>query len=163
MIEDDIYRSSTQYRLWSFTPQRLAEIRRETNELASEKVKAAFRRVHGARNGKAGGDDGEDRNEDAEGEVQIETLTVDEELKIVEWGCGKIIEMGEAMRPKVPGGVVVCLLLFPVSSGCCLYSIVDSLQSTRHRIRYSLLPTDSSDCRQRQSNTSAASTSPTPP
>ena len=114
MIEDDIYRSSTQYKLWSFTPQRLAELRQETNDLASEKVKAAFRRARGVRYGN-GDTDGGGRDGDG-GEAQIETLTVDEELKIVEWGCGKIIEMGEAMRPKVPGGVVVCsfmLMSFP--------------------------------------------------
>ena len=118
MIEDDIYRSSTQYKLWSFTPQRLAELRQETNELASEKVKAAFRRARGVRNGNGNGytdgsgvEDMGGRDGDGGGEAQIETLTVDEELKIVEWGCGKIIEMGEAMRPKVPGGVVVCMLI----------------------------------------------------
>ena len=111
MIEDDIYRASTQYKLWSFTPQRLAEIRQETNELASEKLKAAFRRARGVRNDDTGDGEGEDGEGDEDMGSGIETLTVDEELKIVEWGCGKIIEMGEAMRPMVPGGVVVCPLL----------------------------------------------------
>ena len=106
MIEDDMYRASTQYKHWSFTPQELANRRKQANELASEKVRDAFRRARKGRNGKAEDDD-QDREEARKVDVQVETLTVDEELKIVEWGCGKIIEMGEAMRPRVPGGVVV--------------------------------------------------------
>ena len=125
MIEDDIYRASTQYKLWSFTPQRLAEIRRETNELASEKVKAAFRRARGVRNGDAGDDDG--NNGEGDGHVEVDTLTVDEELKIVEWGCGKIIEMGDAMRPKVPGGVVVCT---PLPSSATTSNLLSVPQET---------------------------------
>jgi cyclin H len=103
MIEDEYYRASTQYRYWSYTPQQLAEIRRQTNELASEKVRAAFRRARSQRSG----------NEDQEGtdstsdDAPINTLTVEEELKIVAWGCGKIIEMGESMKPRVPTHVVV--------------------------------------------------------
>ena len=107
MIEDDVYRTSTQYRYWSYTPQQLVELRRQTNELASEKVRAAFRRAHRSRNG-AGTQEGGDEVED-DAEIEVATLTVEEELKIVEWGCRKIVEMGEAMRPRIPGGVVVCL------------------------------------------------------
>jgi cyclin H len=114
MIEDDAYRASTQYRYWSYTPQQLAEIRQQTNELASQKVKAAFRRSSKVSNGDATGEtneteggDGADEDEMEIDDVVVDTLTVEEELKIVEWGCGKIIEMGEAMRPRVPGGVVV--------------------------------------------------------
>ena len=101
MIEDDIYRTSSQYRLWSYTKESLARIRHETNQLASERVKAAFRRVRTA-NGSA-------RNGDAANgaDVEIETLTVEEELKIVEWGCSKIVDMGEAMNPRIPSHVVV--------------------------------------------------------
>jgi cyclin H len=103
MIEDDYYRASTQYRYWSYTPQQLAEIRRQTNELASEKVRAAFRR---ARSQRSGNDDQEGADSTSD-ETPINTLTVEEELKIVAWGCGKIIEMGESMKPRVPTHVVV--------------------------------------------------------
>jgi cyclin H len=122
MIEDDVYRTSTQYRYWSYTPQQLAETRKQTNELASEKVRAAFRRSSKVSNGDAAGEKDDIRGGDAADEdemelddVVVDTLTVEEELKIVEWGCGKIIEMGEAMRPRVPGGVVVWYISFPLS------------------------------------------------
>jgi len=104
MIEDDIYRTSSQYRYWSYTKENLARIRQNTNELASEKVRAAFRRAHRAK--------GQNRNNDeangsAPPEVEVQTLTVDEELKIVEWGCSKITEMGEHFSPRIPTTVVV--------------------------------------------------------
>jgi cyclin H len=112
MIEDDSYRASSQYRLWSYTKESLARIRHETNQLASDRVKAAFRRAHtvsrAAQNG--GSHDGALPNEANQAEVstvEIETLTVDEELKIVEWGCSKIVDMGEAMNPRIPSHVVV--------------------------------------------------------
>ena len=110
MIEDEIYRTSSQYRLWSYTKESLAHIRQETNQLASERVKAAFRRVR-ASNGTA--QNGQSRDDYANGagvvvgDVDIDTLTVDEELKIVEWGCSKIVDMGEAMNPRIPSHVVV--------------------------------------------------------
>ena len=83
MIEDEIYRSSSQYRLWSYTKESLAQIRRETNQLASDRVKAAFRRVHTANRSAQNGESHDDDTGNG-GVVEIETLTVDEELKIVE-------------------------------------------------------------------------------
>ena len=45
MNEDELYRSSTQYRLWSFTPQALADLRSSTNALASQRVRDAIARA----------------------------------------------------------------------------------------------------------------------
>ncbi|KLJ05658.1 cyclin H, partial [Blastomyces silverae] len=45
MLEDDIYRASSQYRLWSFTEESLRSIRDNTNAVASERVRAAIRRA----------------------------------------------------------------------------------------------------------------------
>ncbi|KIW70743.1 hypothetical protein PV04_02984 [Phialophora macrospora] len=104
MIEDDLYRTSSQYRLWSYTRDSLARIRQETNELAAQRVRAAFRRARSALNGGPRGGDGGDGA--AGDEADIDTLTVEEELKIVEWGCSKIVEMGEAMNPRIPSHVV---------------------------------------------------------
>ncbi len=102
MIEDEIYRSSSQYRLWSYTRESLSRIRHETNNLASQRVRAAFRRARLAQNGNAHADEAK-----TGGPAEIETLTVDEELRIVEWGCDKIVQMGEAMNPRIPSHVVV--------------------------------------------------------
>lgn len=110
MIEDDVYRASSQYRYWSYTKQSLARIRQETNELASERVRAAFRRANAAKSAQNGSNDGPVNGGDAgasDAAGDIQTLTVEEELKIVEWGCSKIMEMGEAMNPRIPSHVVV--------------------------------------------------------
>ncbi|OAX80866.1 hypothetical protein ACJ72_04794 [Emergomyces africanus] len=45
MLEDEIYRSSSQYRLWSFTEESLRSIRANTNAVASERVRVAIRRA----------------------------------------------------------------------------------------------------------------------
>lgn len=110
MIEDDVYRASSQYRYWSYTKAGLARIRQETNQLASERVKAAFRRAHAAKQAQNGSTGSVNSGEgtEADSEVDIQTLTVDEELMIVDWGCSKIIDMGEAMNPRIPSHVVVC-------------------------------------------------------
>ena len=108
MIEDEIYRSSSQYRLWSYTRESLARIRQETNDLASQRVRAAFRRARSVQNGHVGDANGGGvEGAAADGEVEIETLTVEEELKTVEWGCSKIVAMGEMMNPRIPSHVVV--------------------------------------------------------
>jgi cyclin H len=122
MIEDDVYRSSSQYRLWSYTKEALARIRQETNQLASERVKAAFRRVRTSNRSAQNGNshDSEAANGAGLGDIEIETLTVDEELKIVEWGCSKIVDMGEAMNPRIPSHVVVSTHVgtLPMSCHC---------------------------------------------
>ena len=40
LSEDDLYRTSTQYKAWSFTKQQLAAQRLKTNLQATERVKA---------------------------------------------------------------------------------------------------------------------------
>jgi cyclin H len=82
MIEDDIYRTSTQYRYWSFTPAQLSHLRQTTNDLASARVRHALARAHGPSSN-----------------TSIETLTVSEELAIIAWGCEKILEIGASIKP----------------------------------------------------------------
>jgi cyclin H len=101
MIEDDAYRSSTQYRYWSFTKQKLAETRHSTNALAAAKVKAAFQRSHSLQNSSL------ETTTNQIPDLEIQTLSVDEELKIIEWGSSKIMQMGEAMDPRIPSHIVV--------------------------------------------------------
>lgn len=106
MIEDNIYRSSTQYRYWSYTKEALASLRHSTNELASERVRAAFGRIRNTRHTHYG-EDKEHHKADENVEAQQsakdpETLTVEEELRVVHWGCIKIIETGKIMTPPIP-------------------------------------------------------------
>lgn len=109
MIEDDDYRASSQYRYWSYTKASLDEIRRNTNTLAAEKVKAAFRRARTAKSEAISTKDN-DTSSGLLSDTEIQTLTVDEELKIVQWGCSKIVEMGSAIAPPhgIPANIVVC-------------------------------------------------------
>lgn len=106
MIEDDIYRSSTQYRYWSYTHEALASLRQSTNELASERVRAAFGRIRNSKKTQHGQEPehktGEENTEAQWPGKDIETLTVEEELKVVHWGCTKIIETGKVMNPPIP-------------------------------------------------------------
>lgn len=50
LTEDDIYRTSTQYRLWSYTPSTLERIRADTNASASKRVVEAINRHRTAAN-----------------------------------------------------------------------------------------------------------------
>ena len=103
MIEDEAYRTSSQYRNWSYTREALASLRQSTNDLASERVRIAIRR---ARHVKSLQDDfengvGKTNGGDLDNST-IDTLTVEEELKIVSWFSSKIIEIGGAMEPPIP-------------------------------------------------------------
>ena len=106
MIEDDIYRSSTQYRYWSYTVEALASLRHSTNELAAERVRAAFGRARTANKAQPGEDNeqlpGNELAQAQQPAQRIETLNVEEELKVVHWGCRKIIETGKVMNPPIP-------------------------------------------------------------
>lgn len=119
MIEDDTYRTSSQYRYWSFTRETLAALRQDTNHVAAERVRTAIRR---ARDAKKLGD--ESSREVGKSEPRgfdnttIETLTVQEELKIVSWFSSKIIEVGGAMEPPIPMEIrVQHLSMMPVKAG----------------------------------------------
>lgn len=98
MTEDDIYRTSTQYRLWSFTPESLASLRATTNATAADGVRAAIRALDGAKEeGKVaenGGSDGIPASQFGEAR-EVDCLTVEEEQKLVGFYCMKTIEFAD--------------------------------------------------------------------
>ncbi len=108
MTEDDIYRTSTQYRLWSFTPEALTSIRRATSALAADRVRAAIKRSQEARKaGRATGSNSASQG-DREGssqtastedgsqkEMHVECLTVEEEQELVGFYCAKAMELAD--------------------------------------------------------------------
>lgn len=104
MIEDDGYRASSQYRLWSFTQEQLHTQRSETNRIASDKVHRAFSR---ARLTESNGN-----NETTSTHPTIDTLTVDEEQQIVRWGCEKILEMKAILEPSPPSQVIATAIQY---------------------------------------------------
>ena len=83
LTEDGIYRTSTQYRLWSFTGESLASLRSTTNSLAIESVRAAIRSSQ-LSNG---------REETTEKDV--ECLTVAEEQRLVEFFCVRAMGLAD--------------------------------------------------------------------
>ncbi|KAJ9631854.1 hypothetical protein H2203_000254 [Taxawa tesnikishii (nom. ined.)] len=72
LTEDDIYRTSTQYRLWSFSPEKLASLRRDTHGTAIARA-----REHLA----------EESGTDA---ANVQFLTLDEEVRLVQRYCSTL-------------------------------------------------------------------------
>ncbi|OJJ48926.1 hypothetical protein ASPZODRAFT_1355993 [Penicilliopsis zonata CBS 506.65] len=102
MIEDEIYRSSSQFRLWSYTESSLRDLRANTNAVASDRVRAALQRARQARqpvnpNGS--------NAETAIDEKEIECLNPEEELELVRYYCEKTLELGETYKPPLPTNV----------------------------------------------------------
>lgn len=149
MIEDDIYRTSSQYRLWSFTSASLTSLRASTNSLASDRVKAAIRRAQDQKTSISRGDaapnGGVDENGVHNKEKSIDCLTVEEEGKLLRYYCEATLQTAENYRPrKLATNVWVGYIL--------------TLPNLKPAHKY----TDPPQRRQR-SNSSAASTSPTHP
>ena len=98
LSEDDIYRRSTQYNLWSYTPDKLSSLRSQTNAFAAERVKLAIRAVRAAQDAEkdASSNDtnGAPRNLLVSAD-DIECLTIAEEQKLVEYYCVQCVELGK--------------------------------------------------------------------
>ncbi|KAL9596631.1 MAG: hypothetical protein Q9219_005668 [cf. Caloplaca sp. 3 TL-2023] len=87
MTEDDSYRTSSQYRLWSFTPETLASLRATTNTAAAEGVKDAHRSLEAIKKASEN-----EQNDDSVEGKEIECLTIEEEQKIVGYYCLRTLE-----------------------------------------------------------------------
>ncbi|KAK2805553.1 hypothetical protein FQN50_006180 [Emmonsiellopsis sp. PD_5] len=118
MHEDEIYRTSSQYRLWSFTATSLQSIRANTNAVAAERVRAAIRRAKQQARGQQtatpeggtpnAGEDGKENavgNGNGNGDEIIECLTPEEELELVRYYCEKTMELGDAYQPALSTAV----------------------------------------------------------
>ena len=117
MTEDEIYRTSTQYRLWSFTPKSLNSLRSTTNSIAAEGVRTAIRTA--ADSSKAAAkDDTKEVNGDGvnsslpppaqapQAPQEVDCLTVEEEQKLVGFYCIKAMEFADFCD--FPTSVKVC-------------------------------------------------------
>ena len=110
LTEDDLYRSSTQFRNWSFTASQLAAQRLKINVQATERVKANVARLRAQRGNDAVDNNGVDSGMDKENGsgtsgantpdarmqtvTEINCLTAEEELKIVNEFCERAIALG---------------------------------------------------------------------
>lgn len=79
LTEDDIYRTSSQFRVWSFSPESLAARRTKTHEIAIERIER--QRNNGANNAL---DNGQNNGE------KLDYLTEHEELRLVQKYCDMI-------------------------------------------------------------------------
>jgi len=106
LTEDDLYRTSTQYRNWSFTPAQLTAQRQKTNQQASERVRAAHarQRVQRARQVDGSASDSERNGSGIENgdntpisiaEGEVDCLTVEEEMKLLESFCDRTRDLGD--------------------------------------------------------------------
>ena len=87
-MEDDVYRTTTQYRLWSYTEQTLVSLRSTTNSRAAARVRAAIRRLRLEK------DDGKQQEANEQSD-NIDCLTVEEEQKLVGFYCVKAMEFAD--------------------------------------------------------------------
>lgn len=110
LTEDDLYRSSTQFRNWSFTASQLAAQRLKINVQATERVKANVARLRAQRGNDAVDNDAVGSGMDKENGsgtsgantpdarmqtvTEINCLTADEELKIINEFCERAIALG---------------------------------------------------------------------
>jgi cyclin H len=110
MIEDEIYRSSTQFRQWSFTKDSLNSLRANTNAVASGRIRAAQRRAREAHRSGTPSSAGisTPNRSDVEGKDQsavekdIICLTTEEEVEFVQYYCEKTLELGDLYKPPLP-------------------------------------------------------------
>ena len=112
MNEDSNYRSSTQYRLWSYTEESLASLRSTTNNLAAIRVKDAIQRLHSTKAEETGVKDGGSPNSPER--TDVDCLTIGEEQKLVSFYCVKAMELADfcdfPTNLKVHTIVVLCII-----------------------------------------------------
>lgn len=94
MTEDDIYRTSTQYRLWSFTRESLLSLRSATNASAADGVRAAIRSQRTAQDRTESAKKGS-TEEVPDAAKEVDCLTVEEEQKFVGFYCVKAMQFAD--------------------------------------------------------------------
>lgn len=116
LTEDDLYRNSSQFKHWSFTPTQLAELRLKTNIQACERVKVNVARQRAQRvainldGGGASASDSDRGNtpglENGNGngngagtpmnlDQEVDCLTVAEEMRLVDKFCETTLELAK--------------------------------------------------------------------
>ena len=112
MFEDEIYRASTQFRLWSFTKESLVSMRSATNSSAIDAVKSAIQKGR-YQNSVQAPSNGEDHGPASSQEIHVSSdvdcLTVEEEQKLVRFYCIRAMEFSDFCE--YPTNVKVCRLL----------------------------------------------------
>lgn len=94
---DELYETSTQYRLWTFTHKGLKAVRQATNEAAAAQAREAIQRVQ---QNKAGGGENGNHLESTESGTrkEIDCLTPDEEYKLVQYYCYLLMNISDTFQ-----------------------------------------------------------------
>ncbi|KAI6246210.1 Cyclin CCL1 [Erysiphe necator] len=126
--EDDRYRMSSQFRLWSFSPQALYELRRVTNQSAADRVRDACQRARVAQNSSG---ERENLAETSEKEQEVEYLTVEEELKLLSFYCRQTLQLGDHLNlpSDVKATAIQFLKRFYVTNSLMTYHPTDILKT----------------------------------
>ena len=117
--EDDLYRQSTQYKHWSFTPSKLVELRQKTNAHAaaqvklhiaqdrSDRAKTAATEISSAPDSGADTPNGNGLGTGANTPIpngagdkggEVDCLTMDEEKMVVDKFCETAMKLGDFLR-----------------------------------------------------------------
>ena len=88
LTEDDLYRTSTQYRLWSFTRESLSSLRSTTNESAADGVRAALRSQKAS-------EQSSKQDSNVSPPQEVDCLSVDEEQKLVGFYCVQTMKFAD--------------------------------------------------------------------
>ncbi|KAF1971889.1 hypothetical protein BU23DRAFT_469868 [Bimuria novae-zelandiae CBS 107.79] len=113
VTEDDLYRQSTQYKHWSFTPSRLSELRQKTNahaaaqvklHIAGDRAERAKRATREASSAPESGADTPNGNGTGTGANtptpggDVDCLTMDEEKMVVDKFCETAMKLGDFLK-----------------------------------------------------------------
>lgn len=110
MIEDEIYKTSTQFRIWSYTKESLKSLRANTNAAACERLRAAQSRAREAPRSATPSTSGNLTPNPSDGDSKVEAalgkdvdcLSAEDELMFVRYYCEQALELGDNYKPALP-------------------------------------------------------------
>jgi len=113
LTEDDIYRTSTQFRLWNFAPEALASLRASTHQSAIERA-GTYLSVEGNENTANGGEGNS---------IEAQCLSLEEEMKLVQRSCDQIRSTCDHFKfpVNVKATAVQYLRRFYLTNSCLTY------------------------------------------
>jgi cyclin H len=110
MIEDEIYKASTQFRIWSYTNESLRSLRADTNAAACERLRAVQHRAREAPRSATPSTSGNLTPNPSDSETKVEAilakdvdcLSAEEELMFLRYYCEQALELGDNYKPPLP-------------------------------------------------------------
>ena len=109
LTEDDLYRTSTQFRLWSFAPETLASLRAATHNAAIERARSYLNQQHDVKWGTI--------------DIEARCLSLEEEYRLVQRYCDQIRSTNDHFKwpINVKATAVQYLKRFYLTNSCLTY------------------------------------------